>query len=55
MDAGLLCVERKKIQLIEDADILIAATALNKEISLVTDNQEHFKRVHGLKIHNGLM
>lgn len=40
--------------LIEDADILIAATAINKGMSLVTDNIEHFRRVHGIKIHNWL-
>ncbi|MBI2355373.1 MAG: type II toxin-antitoxin system VapC family toxin [Deltaproteobacteria bacterium] len=40
--------------LIEDADILIAATAINKGMSLVTDNLEHFRRVHGLKTHNWL-
>jgi len=40
--------------LIEDADILIAATAINNGMSLVTDNIEHFRRVHGIKIHNWL-
>ena len=40
--------------LIEDADILIAATAIHKGMSVVTGNTEHFKRVKGLKIYNWL-
>lgn len=52
--ADIYATLKNQGMLIEDADILIAATALNKEMSLVTDNQEHFRRVHGLKIHNWL-
>ncbi len=43
---------KKKGQLIEDADILIAAIALTNNAMLVTDNVSHFKRVAGLKLEN---
>lgn len=39
-------------QLISDADILIAATALYHGRTLVTANTAHFQRVHGLAIRN---
>lgn len=38
--------------LIEDADILIAATALENDLILVTDNEKHFSRIKGLIIEN---
>jgi len=37
-------------QLITDADILIAATALVHELVLVTENISHFERISGLRI-----
>jgi predicted nucleic acid-binding protein len=43
---------RSKGQLIEDADILIAAMALINNAVLVTDNVNHFKRVAGLQLEN---
>ncbi len=43
---------KKKGQLIEDADILIAAMALVNNAVLVTDNVDHFKRVAGVKLEN---
>lgn len=43
---------KKKGQLIEDADILIAAMALVNHAVLVTDNVSHFKRVVGLRLEN---
>ncbi len=45
---------RKKGQLVEDADILIAATALVYEMVVVTDNSRHFDRIKGLKLENWL-
>ena len=36
--------------LVEDADILIAATALSLDCSLATGNIRHFERFEGLKI-----
>ncbi len=45
---------RKNGELINDADILIAATALANDSVLVTNNTDHFKRVKNLKIENWL-
>ena len=40
--------------LINDADILIAATALAHGLIVVTNNQRHFSRISGLQIDNWL-
>jgi len=42
----------KRGQLIEDADILIAATALEHNLTLVTNNEKHFARIPSLTIAN---
>jgi len=39
-------------QLIGDADILIAATALENGLVLATNNENHLARINGLVIHN---
>lgn len=39
-------------QLIGDADIRIAATALQHKLPLVTNNQNHFKRISDLQLMN---
>ncbi len=39
-------------EIIGDADILIAATALEADLVLVTNNVEHFRRVAGLRLDN---
>ena len=41
---------RKKGELIEDLDILIAATCVAKNLVLVTGNKKHFRRIDGLEI-----
>jgi len=41
---------RQQGQLISDADILVAATALVHHLSLVTENVSHFNRISGLII-----
>lgn len=38
--------------LIMDADILIAATALENNLPIVTNNESHFNRITGLQIFN---
>lgn len=38
--------------LIDEFDLLIAATALSKDYILVTDNVKHFRRIADLKIEN---
>ena len=43
---------RRAGKLVEDADILIAATALKHGMVVVTDNTQHFKRIKGLKVEN---
>lgn len=37
---------------IEDMDLLIAATAIYNELTLVTNNTKHFKNIPGLKLEN---
>jgi tRNA(fMet)-specific endonuclease VapC len=41
-------------ELIGDADILIAATAIVEGYGLVTNNERHFERIEGLNIDNWL-
>lgn len=41
-------------ELIGDADILIAATAIVAGYALVTNNERHFRRVTGLQVDNWL-
>lgn len=41
-------------QLISDADILIAASALVHDYTLVTNNEDHFRRIPGLMVDNWL-
>lgn len=45
---------KKKGALLNDADILIASIAKANDAVLVTNNEEHFARVEGLKIENWL-
>jgi tRNA(fMet)-specific endonuclease VapC len=41
-------------QLIGDADLLIAATAMTNDLTLATNNVAHFARIPGLKLVNWL-
>jgi len=41
---------RKKGQLIDDIDILIAGVALANNLIFVTHNESHFKRIEGLEV-----
>lgn len=52
--ADLYVELRRRGQPLEDADILIAATALAHDLVLVTDNEQHFQRIGGLKLENWL-
>lgn len=42
----------KRGLLILDADILIAATALENNLPLITNNENHFNRINGLQVLN---
>jgi predicted nucleic acid-binding protein len=41
---------KRKGQIIDDLDILIAATCLANNLVLITENQKHFKRIEELEI-----
>ena len=45
---------RSRGALVGDADILIAATALVSGAGLVTNNEDHFNRIDGLRVENWL-
>ena len=45
---------KKRGKLINDADILIASIVKANNAVLVTNNEEHFSRVEGLKVENWL-
>ena len=42
----------RKGERIEDFDLLIAATALSLNYTLVTNNTKHYKRIEGLQLEN---
>ena len=43
---------RKKGQLIDEFDMLIAGQALDENLIVITDNLDHFERIDGLKVEN---
>lgn len=45
---------RKRGQIIGDADTFIAATAIVHGLTVVTNNQAHYRRIPGLQIDNWL-
>jgi tRNA(fMet)-specific endonuclease VapC len=45
---------KKEGNLIEDADILMASTAIVENLVLITNNIKHFKRVKDLRLDNWL-
>jgi predicted nucleic acid-binding protein len=48
-------VLRKQGAILEDFDLLIAATALTHNLILVTNNTQHFNRIDNLRIENWLV
>lgn len=52
--ADLYVELRQRGEPLEDADILIGATALAHDLVLVTDNERHFRRIKGLQLENWL-
>jgi tRNA(fMet)-specific endonuclease VapC len=49
--AQLRAALRRQGRLIPDMDLLIAATALEENLTLVTRNFRHFERISGLKLY----
>ncbi|MGI8477482.1 MAG: type II toxin-antitoxin system VapC family toxin [Thermomicrobiales bacterium] len=49
--AGLRGSLRKKGEKMADPDLIIAATALHHDLTLVTRNLKHFTRIPALKLH----
>lgn len=52
--AGIYATLHQNGQLIGDADILIAATALEHGLALATNNTAHHSRIEGLTLENWL-
>lgn len=52
LSSGLYASLRKKGNPIDDIDILIAGVALSNNLAIVTNNEDHFKNIKGLKILN---
>lgn len=43
---------QKSGSLIDDMDLLIASTAMTMNYTLVTNNEQHFRKIKGLRIEN---
>ena len=43
---------RKIGKSVDDFDLLIGASAVANELSLVTNNEKHFKRISGIRLEN---
>ena len=41
---------KKRGEIIEDMDIMIAATCISNNLILITSNKKHFQRVKGLEV-----
>lgn len=54
MGGEIYAALKKSGTLINDADILIASIVKQHDATLVTNNEDHFKRVAGLKTENWL-
>ena len=53
--SGIYADLKRRGELIEDADILIAASCPVKGMILITDNEEHFRRIENLEVENWVM
>lgn len=52
ISAELYSTLRQSGNLVDDIDLLIAGIAIDNEMSLLTNNENHFSRIPGLKIEN---
>lgn len=55
ISAGIYSKLRNKGELIDDIDLLIAGIAIENEMTLVTNNENHFNRIPGHKVENWKM
>lgn len=46
---------KKRGELLEDADLLIAAIAMENDATLATNNVKHMERIAGLKLENWIL
>ena len=53
--SGIYADLKRRGELIDDADILIAASCPVEGMILVTDNEEHFRRIENLEVENWVM
>ncbi|NOX86241.1 MAG: type II toxin-antitoxin system VapC family toxin [Chlorobi bacterium] len=52
ISAELYSTLRQGGQIIDDIDLLIAGTAIENDLIMVTNNENHFRKIPGLKIEN---
>ncbi len=52
ISAELYSLLKRTGKIIDDIDLLIAGIAIENDMTLVTNNENHFERVSGLKIEN---
>ena len=52
ISAELYSTLRQSGKIVDDIDLLIAGIAIDNDLTLVTNNENHFKRIPGLKIDN---
>ncbi|CAD5271102.1 Ribonuclease VapC2 [Imperialibacter sp. 89] len=43
---------RKEGRIVDDFDLLIGASAIANDLTLVTNNEKHFERLKGIKLEN---
>jgi tRNA(fMet)-specific endonuclease VapC len=52
ISAELYSTLRQSGKIVDDIDLLIAGIAIDNDLTLVTNNENHFSRIPGLKIDN---
>ena len=52
ISAELYSTLRQSGKIIDDIDLLIAGIAIDNDLTLITNNENHFNRIPGLKIGN---
>ena len=52
ISAELYSTLRQQGKTVDDIDLLIAGVAIDNDLTLVTNNENHFNRIYGLQIQN---